>query len=255
MMPRKLKHPFNRASGSDRDYSVGYGKPPEATRFKPGRSGNPKGRPKGARNKRPAVNEERLKKIVLDEAYRTVKVAEGNKVVSIPMAQAIMRTMAVNAAKGQPRATKLFTEMLSATEAANLAVREECLQAAIEYKLGSEAELERRKLLGITGPDPLPHPDDIIIDTNAGTVALKGPLTRQEKQIWDQTWDWLIRLFVDVEREIEELKNILKDPNLECDYRDAIERDLKGEIEFHEKLKEPLSKSPYVLRNIEKLRG
>jgi len=28
------------------DYQIGYGKPPKATRFKPGRSGNPKGRPK-----------------------------------------------------------------------------------------------------------------------------------------------------------------------------------------------------------------
>ena|ERR1700741_5685804 len=30
-----------------RDYDVGYGKPPRATRFKPGTSGNLKGRPKG----------------------------------------------------------------------------------------------------------------------------------------------------------------------------------------------------------------
>lgn len=32
------------------EYQVGYGKPPKHTRFKPGRSGNPKGRPKGVRN-------------------------------------------------------------------------------------------------------------------------------------------------------------------------------------------------------------
>jgi len=30
------------------DYGIGYGKPPRATRFKPGTSGNPKGRPKCA---------------------------------------------------------------------------------------------------------------------------------------------------------------------------------------------------------------
>jgi hypothetical protein len=34
----------------DLPYSVGYGRPPKHTRFKPGRSGNPKGRPRGSRN-------------------------------------------------------------------------------------------------------------------------------------------------------------------------------------------------------------
>jgi hypothetical protein len=32
------------------DYRVGYCQPPKHTRFKPGHSGNPKGRPKGAKN-------------------------------------------------------------------------------------------------------------------------------------------------------------------------------------------------------------
>lgn len=32
------------------DYNVGYGKPPRSGQFKPGRSGNPKGRPKGAKS-------------------------------------------------------------------------------------------------------------------------------------------------------------------------------------------------------------
>jgi hypothetical protein len=35
---------------STRDYEIGYGRPPIHTRFKPGQSGNPAGRPKGAQN-------------------------------------------------------------------------------------------------------------------------------------------------------------------------------------------------------------
>jgi hypothetical protein len=34
----------------DPNAKVGYGRPPDATKFKPGQSGNPKGRPKGSKN-------------------------------------------------------------------------------------------------------------------------------------------------------------------------------------------------------------
>ena len=53
-------------------YAVGYGKPPAHSRFAPGRSGNSKGRPKGARNRAaaPGHQENRLQSIILDEAYR-----------------------------------------------------------------------------------------------------------------------------------------------------------------------------------------
>src|SRR5580704_9042773 len=49
-----------------------------------------------------------------------------------------------------------------------------------------EQELARRAALGITGPEPLPHPDDIVIDTKTGQVIVKGPMTKEEKVVWDQ---------------------------------------------------------------------
>lgn len=53
-------------------YEVGYGKPPSATRFKPGQSGNPHGRPKGSKNIQPPIGENTLQDIILKEAYRPI---------------------------------------------------------------------------------------------------------------------------------------------------------------------------------------
>lgn len=169
-------------------YEVGYAKPPAGSRFKPGQSGNPSGRPKGSKNRPgiPALNEERLKSIILEEAYRTIVIHDANGRVSIPMAQAVVRSLAVNAAKGQQRAQRLFTQILSATERENKRVHDEWLETAIEYKVDWERELERRKRLGIDAPAPLPHPDDIVVDMRTGSVRVKGPMTKEEKVLWDE---------------------------------------------------------------------
>ncbi|MBZ0218155.1 MAG: DUF5681 domain-containing protein [Fimbriimonadaceae bacterium] len=188
-------------------YDVGYGKPPTETRFKSGVSGNPKGRPKGARNKRPALNKERLKEIVLDEAYRTITVRDGDNNLTVPMAQAIIRSLAVNAAKGNHRAQRLFTELLSTTERDNFRLHNEYLETAISYKVDGERELERCKKLGIDPPKMLPHPDHIKINMKTGEVLIQGPMTKEEKV----EWDYWRKLKAKYKKDLVKLYRILED--------------------------------------------
>jgi len=66
-------------------YEIGYGKPPKHTRFKPGQSGNPKGRPLGARNFRTAIREALQEKIVIRESGRTRKLTKMDAIVQVAL--------------------------------------------------------------------------------------------------------------------------------------------------------------------------
>ncbi|MBX3521585.1 MAG: hypothetical protein KF807_00105 [Xanthobacteraceae bacterium] len=87
------------------DYEVGYGKPPLATRFKKGTSGNPNGRPKGALD---------FDTIVRREARRKIRLREGNKVRSVTRAEAIVMKIIEGALKGDPKAVSNFMKLSGA---------------------------------------------------------------------------------------------------------------------------------------------
>jgi hypothetical protein len=77
------------------DYAIGYGKPPQATRFRPGQSGNPRGRHKGVRNL--ATDVKRTLKL-------PVKVNEGNGSRKISTQAGMLMLLREKALKGDPRA-------------------------------------------------------------------------------------------------------------------------------------------------------
>jgi hypothetical protein len=91
------------------DFEVGYGKPPQRTRFRKGQSGNPGGRPRG-------VTAGRAKALALREAYRMVRVKVGNRIVSLPAIQAILRGQIALAAKGNGAAQRAVIEKIQAIE-------------------------------------------------------------------------------------------------------------------------------------------
>ena len=65
---------------------VGYRKPPVHSRFRKGQSGNPGGRPKGMTSGRAAA-------LMQQEAYRRIRVKEGDKVVTMTVFQAVLRSL------------------------------------------------------------------------------------------------------------------------------------------------------------------
>jgi len=61
---------------SEKDYEVGYGRPPDCTRFKRGVSGNPKGRPRKSRQIDDLVDRELDQKIPVTENGKTRKISK-----------------------------------------------------------------------------------------------------------------------------------------------------------------------------------
>ena len=131
-------------------------------------SPNPRGRPKDIKNRLPGLSEERMKSIILTEASRDIKVRDGDRNVTVLIAQAVLRSLAGNAVKGQHRSQRLFAELLASVENSNKALHDEWLRTAISCKVDWECELERRKRLNLIGqPEPLSHPDHVQIDLHA----------------------------------------------------------------------------------------
>src|ERR1700730_8872207 len=63
------------------DYEVGYGKPPRDTRFKSGQSGNPRGRPPGAKNLSTLLTEALNEPVVIAEDGGRRKISERQAII------------------------------------------------------------------------------------------------------------------------------------------------------------------------------
>lgn len=91
----------DRAS-AERSQRVGYGRPPVHTRFKPGESGNRRGRPKGSKS---------IESICRSLLSRKVTVQDGNGRRSVPVLEAILLASSQRAIRGDNRAAKLIIEL------------------------------------------------------------------------------------------------------------------------------------------------
>jgi hypothetical protein len=119
------------------DEPVGYRHPPIGTRFRPGQSGNPRGRPKGARN---------LSTVVAAALGERVAVTENGRRRRITKLEAAVKQLVNRAAAGEPRATQLLLALVEADEArpaqqdaAHLNEADEIVVAGLMRRLGRDA--------------------------------------------------------------------------------------------------------------------
>jgi hypothetical protein len=114
-------------------YEVGYKKPPRHTRFQKGRSGNPKGRPRGARN---------LFSDLEAELRQPITVREGDATRRVSRQRAVLKRLLDKALKGELGAIVKLLELVARRDAA---VAAEAL--AVRHEPDTPLSAEERQVL------------------------------------------------------------------------------------------------------------
>jgi hypothetical protein len=111
------------------DYVVGYGHPPAASRFKPGQSGNPKGRPSKSKDLGSILRR------VLDSRV-PIQVNGHRRIMT--MQEAIVRGLVIDAARREPKALRMLFTLMARHQAEPGAVRDTASLAAEDQAILAE---------------------------------------------------------------------------------------------------------------------
>jgi hypothetical protein len=137
----------DRKSSKPADYTVGYRRPPKATQFTAGKSGNPKGRPKGSRP---------VGAVLQDIIQQKVSVTESGRTRRIPVLEVMLRRLANDAMRSDQRAIKLVLSLVDRYAESPETARQ------LREMLAEDAAILAQYLREPAGfiPDPPSAPDD-----------------------------------------------------------------------------------------------
>ncbi len=160
--------------------------PASGGRFKPGQSGNPSGRPKRPREASLSLQDNTVHLATLRESRRLVTVKLNGTSTEVSMLDAVVQSQITNAVKGNPLAQRdalLRIERAYQQEAREIAASHEFWS---RYRDQQWAEIERAKRNGTALPNPLPHPDDIVIEPGR-PVHVDGPIDEADMALCTQS--------------------------------------------------------------------
>ena len=179
-----------------------------------------RGSPTGATGPQPlAVSNQRANRLLMEEAYRPVIVREGERTMELPAIQAVFRAMGVSAMKGNRFAQRTLAELVQRVEVEEHQARLDHLETMIDYKCGWENAIDEARELGLPVPDPVPHPDDVILDFINARATVCGPLTKEDKIEWDR----LLRHRDDLQNQVSHFANTYRKARSETTKSEALE--------------------------------
>ena len=121
-----------KSSGSKTGYAVGYGRPPVSSRFKPGMSGNAKGRPKNSKN---------LKTLIRQALTAKISIREGSRNRRVSKIEGVVLRQVDSALKGEDRAAMAVIKM-----AMQMGFLEDAQPEATETVTTTDEEIMRQLL-------------------------------------------------------------------------------------------------------------
>lgn len=154
---------------------TGYKKPPTASQFPPGKSGNPAGRPLGAKNKLPAFGLEHVRSTILAELRELITVPVGETTITLPVLTAILRKVTDRATSGDMRAAHMILTMAQEIEAQDREFYERFSLRAMIFIGRWEEACARTHSHGhlLLPPFPFEH---LSVNRGTGQVEIHGPI-------------------------------------------------------------------------------
>jgi len=143
----------SRKGSRSAEYPVGYGRPPKETRFPAGKSGNPRGRPKGSRT---------IGAVLRDILQQKIAVTENGKTRRIAALEVMLRRLVNDAMRSDAKAVKLLLALVDRYAETTEARAQLSELLAEDREILAQYLLEpRESTLEPKAEDPAPEPANV----------------------------------------------------------------------------------------------